>query len=107
MQHGGDVEPALCDPVVGNRLGDDNHDACVLHNSVSPIVPQCFFQPILAVFFFVFSMCYKAGLSSPLAGDVTCNTRLKISAAWQGPIPFNLWQAIRVINYLAWAIPKA
>jgi hypothetical protein len=52
-------------------------------------------------------MGYRAGLSSPLAGDATCNIRLKIGAARQGADPFNLWQAIRVINSLAWAIPKA
>jgi len=81
MQHGGDVEPTLCGPIVGNRHRDDNHDACALHNPVSQIVPPCFLKAILTDFFFVFSMGYSAGLSSPLAWDVTSEIRLKISAA--------------------------
>jgi hypothetical protein len=51
MQHGGDVEPTLCGPIVGNRHRDDNHDACVLHNPVSQKMPLRFFWLILTDFF--------------------------------------------------------
>jgi len=80
MQHGGDVEPALCGPVVGNRHRDDNHGACVLHNPVSPDEPYCFFWLILTDFFFVFSIGYSAGLSSPRAGDTTSLSENTLSA---------------------------
>jgi len=69
---------------------DDYHDACVLYNPVSHHVPYSFFRWFRRNLFFVFSMGCSADLSSPLAGYVTCNTRLKISAVWWGPTPFNL-----------------
>ncbi len=69
---------------------DANHDAYALHNPVSQIVSQCFFLLILTDFFFVFSMGCSAGLSSPRAGDATCNIRLKIGAARRAAAPFSL-----------------
>jgi hypothetical protein len=40
-----------------------------------------FFANLDGLFFFVSSMGYRKGLSSPLAWDVISNTRLKMSAA--------------------------
>ena len=46
-------------------------------------------------------------VSSNLAGDIPCRKQTTIGAVRRAVAPFSLWQAIRVINYVAWAIPKA